>query len=273
MKWNNLWPMFLCLALIGCLALPRSVPADRPEGKNRRELRVATYNVFGGTLDFNKTATVIRGMEADIVAMQEVSPTSVPSFERAFAREYPHRFFGGSQGLLSRFPLRNARYEKSQTGGNGFLFAEVSHRGAWLQVADLHFEPLRSWSVTEKLLLPRQIRRQAAVQNDEVTQVMAGLKPGLPTILAGDFNRVSDGVIDRLRASGYTDSFAAVTPHPDQARTLHFNVLGVKAGKRIDFIFHDHRFQTVESSVWAGAPSDHDAVSSVLRWLPAASSR
>jgi hypothetical protein len=46
---------------------------------------------------------------------------------------------------------------------------------------------------------------------------------------------------------------------------LYFDVLGITAGKRIDFIFHDGAFRTVGNRVCAGHPSDHDAVTSQLR--------
>jgi endonuclease/exonuclease/phosphatase family metal-dependent hydrolase len=204
-------------------------------------------------------------MGADVVALQEVAPECIPNLEREFAREYPHRFFGGSQGLLSRTPMIGARYEKSKAGGNGFIVAEVEHGKKRVQVANLHLDPLRCWSTKEKLLLPLQIRRQARVQEEELGQVRAMLKPGIPTLLMGDFNRVGDGAIHRLQSDGYTDSFAVVTPHPDRTSTLHFDVLGITAGKRIDFIFHDSAFRTVGSRVCAGHPSDHDAVTSQLR--------
>ncbi len=213
-------------------------------------IRMGTYNILGGTQDFKGTAAVIRRLE------------------REFRKEYPHRFFSGSLGLLSRLPMREPRYEKSEKGGNGFLFAEVKHGQGWIQVANLHLEPLRAWSPKEKLLLPLQIHRQSTVQDAEITQAFKALKTGRPTLIAGDFNRVNDSTIKRLKASGYTDSFAAVTPEADKVHTLRFKVLGMHSGKRIDFVFHDAGFQTVESRVLPGLPSDHEALWSSMRRKP-----
>src|SRR5262245_64959087 len=53
-------------------------------------------------------------MQADVAALQEVSPESIPLIERELGRDYPHRYFGGSMGLLSRVPLLEPRYERSK---------------------------------------------------------------------------------------------------------------------------------------------------------------
>jgi endonuclease/exonuclease/phosphatase (EEP) superfamily protein YafD len=91
-----------------------------------------------------------------------------------------------------------------------------------VQIANLHLDPLRTWTIGQKLTLPFQLRRQRDIHRNELAQVFENLRPGSPTILLGDFNRASDAAIDRLRELGFIDSFAVVTPGADRVPTLHF---------------------------------------------------
>ena len=205
-------------------------------------------------------------MDADVVALQEVAPRSAVVLGKEFSRDYPHRYFSAGLGIMSRFPLRNPRFQRSRRGINGFLFAEIEHRGGRVQIANLHLDPLRIWTVQEKLTLPFQFGRQRSIHRDELAQAFENLRRGVPTILLGDFNRASNAAIDKLREIGFTDSFAAFTPRADRIPTLHFSMLGFHSGRRVDFIFHDRTFYTDRSQVLSGQPSDHDAVVSRLRW-------
>ncbi len=233
------------------------------EGKERRlpaELRVGSYNLYVGAKDLPKTMAVIKRMDADVIALQEVKPGYDNGLTDALSAEYPHRYFSSGLGVLSRFPLRAPTYQHSRRGINGFIFAVIEHPRGRVQFADLHLDPLRLWRLRDLAVLPLQFSRQRRIQKEELSQAFAQLRPGLPTVLAGDFNRVSDDVITTLQEGGFVDSFAAVTPHPEAISTLHFSFLGIHFGKRIDFIFHDRSFRTAGSQVVNGAPSDHDAL-------------
>jgi endonuclease/exonuclease/phosphatase family metal-dependent hydrolase len=256
----------LCL-FAGCVTSPRKAPTP-PAIRHTpsSELSVGTYNIFIGTRDVTHTVAVIRRMDADIVALQEVSPENAVVLGRELSRTYRYRYFSSGLGIVSRFPLRHPHFERSRHGINGFLFAEVATPRGRLQIANLHLDPLRIWTAPQKLTLPLQVGRQHEIHRDELDQAMANLRPGLPVILLGDFNRASNAAIDKLRAMGFEDSFATVTPHADRNSTLHFSVLGFRTGRRVDFIFHDHAFHTLCSEVLPGRPSDHDAVVSRLGW-------
>jgi endonuclease/exonuclease/phosphatase (EEP) superfamily protein YafD len=259
----------VCLGMAGCSTLPQKAP---PRSSHRAgpasELRIGTYNIFIGTRDLAQTAAVIRNMNADVVALQEVAPRSATTLGREFSHDYPHRYFAAGLGIMSRFPLSKPRFLRSRRGINGFLLAEIDHRRGRLQIANVHLDPLRIWTLHEKLTLPFQLGRQRTIQRDELTQVFENLRPDMPTLVLGDFNRGSDVAINELRKMGFVDSFAAVTSRPDRTPTLHFSMLGFRSGRRIDFIFHDGTFHTIKSRVLAGEPSDHDAVVSVLRINP-----
>lgn len=249
--------------------LDSSHPAAALAKGTSAELRVGTYNIYFRTCELSQTGVVLRNMNADVVALQEVSKECAPCFAKdpLLSREYPYRYFSSGLGMLSRFPLQNVRHEHSRRGINGFLFAEFDHpKHGRVQIANLHLDPLRLWSVKDLGRLPFQLRTQREIQRDELSQVLAQLKPGLPTILTGDFNRVTHDAVNKLKELGFADSFASVTRNPDNVSTLHFSPLGLKMGRRIDYVFHDRHFQTVQSRVFPGKPSDHDALVSGLAW-------
>ncbi len=230
-------------------------------------LRVATYNVFSGTRDADSTAGAIRRMSADVLLLQELSPEGAGLLDKALEMDYPYRHFSGGVAVMSRWPLRNPRYERSRDGINGYLVAEIVSPGGRFQVASLHLDPLRMWTTRDKWTLPSQLLwGQDDVHRKELEQIVRTLRPGMPTVLGGDFNSVSGAAVRRLQDLGYKDSFATVNKRPDQSPTIRFELFGFPTGRRIDYILHDSSFQTIQSTVFHGAPSDHDAVVSVLVW-------
>jgi len=234
------------------------------------DLRIGTYNVYVKAHDLPGTVAVLKAMDADVIALQEVTPESAKGLDGALAGLYPYRFFASGLGIVSRFPLREPRFQKSPTGINGFLFAGIEHPRGRVQMANIHLDPLRLWSGRDLMTLPLQFGRNRSIQSAELVRVNENLAPDVPTLLVGDFNRVSDEVIDKLRSGGFTDSFGDVMKDADRISTLHFSLLGMHFGKRIDFIFHDRHFHTVRSRVIPGLPSDHDAVVTRLAWDDAA---
>jgi len=242
-------------------------PVAKHLHRQSSDIRIGSYNVFSGEREVADTLKVIRSMNADVLAMQELSPMGSRLLDRALKEDYPYRRFSEGVAIVSRFPLKNHRYQHSQRGINGFLIAEVESPGGRLQVASLHLDPLRIWTTAEKWSLPAQLLwGQGEIHRAEMKQINEALKPGMPTVLAGDFNNASHAALNQLRKQGFSDSFAQVTPHPDQNPTLHFKLLGVPAGRRIDYILHDASFETLESQVLPGHPSDHNAVVSKLSW-------
>ncbi len=265
------WVKVLLLATLGILVTACSTKspgkAVSHSSQQSRSVRVGTYNVFTGAHDSNLTANTIRRMRADVVMLQELSPKGAELLREELKKDFPYHHFSEGVAILSRFPLRNPRYERSQQGINGYLFAEVHSPCGRFQVASIHLDPLRIWSTREKWSLPYQlVWGHDAIHREEVRQIANSLRPGIPTILGGDFNSVSGQPIRKFREMSYMDSFASVNKDPDEAHTLHFKLFGIKTGRRIDYILHDKSFQTIQSHVIAGTPSDHDAVVSVLRW-------
>ncbi len=233
-------------------------------------IRVLTYNIFIANPDLAKTAESILKEEPDVAILQEVTREQFPILAAYLTTRLPYSFLPESPqhnvvALFSRLPLRDLSYEPSRDGLNGFVFAQLDWNDRPLQLAGIHLDPIRAWTCAYKLTLPFQLLHQGAVHQSELEQVFARLRPQTPTIIAGDFNSyASDAGTKFLEHRGFMDSLGAVCA--EAAPTHHFNVLGLPFGGRIDFIFHDGSFRTVEGHIAPGEPSDHDLVTSSLEW-------
>lgn len=159
-------------------------------------IRVATYNVHGcvgndGRLDADRVAAVIRELDADVVALQEVD-----TFFRCEVDQLQHlagatgmqvvcgatrqKAGGGTFGnaLLTRLPVLAARKaDLSQRGREerGALDVAVDCAGVAVRVVATHFG-LHAWERREQVRGLLQL-----VQRD----------PGVPIVVMGDFNEWS----------------------------------------------------------------------------------
>ncbi|NEA80137.1 endonuclease/exonuclease/phosphatase family protein [Actinospica acidiphila] len=82
------------------------LPAD-PAGP--RDLVVVQHNVSDENPDPADTARALAGTGADLIALEELVPDALPSYERVLAARYPHHVVRGTVGLWSRYPLSGAR--------------------------------------------------------------------------------------------------------------------------------------------------------------------
>ena len=254
-------------ALIGLILVLRSTPLFGTE-----PLRVATYNIFVGNPDLERSVGVILAADLDLVALQEVSHRHIDVLTTRLSERFPYRFFpdsGQSDGLalLSRVPLANERYRPSRRGLNGFAFAEVEFDGRQVQVANLHLDPIRTWTLAYKLTVPWQLLWQGTHHRSELAQVSAELRPMVATIILDDFNTfASKAAPEEFTRWGLTDSYAAIHSNGKRVATHRAAILGVSVGRRIDYIFHSRELRTVDSELIPGEPSDHDMVRSTLEW-------
>ncbi|MGA5218102.1 endonuclease/exonuclease/phosphatase family protein [Streptomyces cinereoruber] len=73
------------------------------------DLTVVSHNVNQADPDPAGTARSLLAAGADVLALEELSPTTAPAYERALADAHPYHFQQGTVGLWSVHPLRDAR--------------------------------------------------------------------------------------------------------------------------------------------------------------------
>ncbi|XHM95235.1 endonuclease/exonuclease/phosphatase family protein [Peterkaempfera sp. SMS 1(5)a] len=93
-------PTVLWAALFGGTLAPKSSSGG--------DLTVLSHNVNQANPDPRGTVRSLIAAKADVVALEELSPETAPTYERALAAAYPYHFYEGTVGLWSTSPLRDA---------------------------------------------------------------------------------------------------------------------------------------------------------------------
>ncbi|WBB64705.1 endonuclease/exonuclease/phosphatase family protein [Streptomyces sp. WMMC500] len=94
-------PVTVWLSLFGGLLADKSRPGA--------DLTVASHNVGAANPDPAGTARDLAASGADLLALQEVTPTAQPLYAAELAKTYPYHTTLGTVGLWSRLPLSDTR--------------------------------------------------------------------------------------------------------------------------------------------------------------------
>ncbi|HEU5104817.1 MAG TPA: endonuclease/exonuclease/phosphatase family protein [Solirubrobacterales bacterium] len=240
----------LCLA---AAVLPRAIGDGTVDPDGRETLVVLSANIHHGTADPAAVVDLVDRYEADLLSVQELTPTFARELRAAgLAIRLPnailetHRSASGA-GLYSRLPMR-------KLPGSQFFFRQPRAAlelpdGRSIRVVGVHpFPPGRG--------------------NDDVWQEALESLPtageGLPWILVGDFNATLDvSLMRETVARGYRDAGEVagegLVPTFPQDRHLIPPIT-------IDHVLADERLGIVDYEVEALPGSDHRALYTELVW-------
>lgn len=90
------------------------------------DLTVATHNVNAENPDPSGTARDVAASGADVVALEELTPTAVPVYEQALAPTYKYHSVQGTVGLWSKYPMSGVRAVDIKLGWTRALRATVT---------------------------------------------------------------------------------------------------------------------------------------------------
>jgi endonuclease/exonuclease/phosphatase family metal-dependent hydrolase len=213
----------------------------------KKTIRVATYNVhkcrgLDGRVGVERIARVLREIDADIVAMQEVvrvlSATSSHDQSRHIAAEagYAHHCFGENRPLsggtygnatLSRWPIEHwTNYDLSHARRErrGCLRTDIRVSGKLLHVMNVHlgtgFMERRAQART--LLGPRVLGRE-------------DLK--CPRLVIGDFNEWTRGLVTQMLSAKFAS--AELNPRPWRMRSYP----GILPVLHLDHMYFDPKLK------------------------------
>ena len=222
------------LALCAVLAAGAPVPASESPG---RSLRVVTFNMFHGGASSGLTGNAarldtrldlavreLRGLDADIVALQEASAgqgrgdvvahlaaelglhhVHAPATARVFSLGPVNRFvvwligFAEGPAVLSRFPIALSEVHdlpRCEQALDPRVLLRVAVTTPWgeLDVYSTH-------------------TTRNACQHRRVAELVAARRGALPSVVMGDFNAVEGGAaIATLADAGLVDAFRAANP-------------------------------------------------------------
>jgi vancomycin resistance protein VanJ len=177
-------PVTVWLSLFGGLLTDKSRPGS--------DLTLAGHNVGAANPDPAGTARDLAASGADVLALQEMTPTALPLYEAELAKTYPYHTVRGTVGLWSRLPLSDTRaVDVAMHPARALRTTVATDRGP-LAVYVAHLGSVR--------VNPRA--GMSTYQRDEGAQALAAAvaaEPNERVVVLGDLNgTVDDGAFDGL---------------------------------------------------------------------------
>jgi endonuclease/exonuclease/phosphatase family metal-dependent hydrolase len=260
MKWDRrrLGRLAVAAAALGCAKkLSPRPPSPAPSGTR---IRVLTYNVNFGLAGDPATVDAIRDATADLVLLQETNTGWEQALRRALGDRYPQMLFqnrGGAGGfaVLSRLSITDA--EVIAPSAEGWFPAGrviVTTGFGPLQALNVHLRP----PVSDGGSFVSGYFTTPGVRLREMQGFVGKLKPGLATLVAGDFNEEPDGdVTEFLASQGLMSILPRLAPGTP---TWRWQTAVGTIRRQLDHIAHSASLEAVSAG-----RSDHLPVVAVLR--------
>ncbi|MFF9213400.1 MULTISPECIES: endonuclease/exonuclease/phosphatase family protein [unclassified Streptomyces] len=163
------------------------------------DLTVATHNVNADNPDPSGTAREVAASGADLLALEEIKASAVPTYENALEGTYPHHAVVGTVGLWSKYPLTGVEAVDIRLGWKRAMRATVATPEGPVAVYVAHLPSVRVKAAAG--FTARQRDKSA----DALGEAIAGEK--LPrVILLGDLNgtmndRALNAVTSQMRST------------------------------------------------------------------------
>ncbi|MBL3668660.1 endonuclease/exonuclease/phosphatase family protein [Streptomyces sp. M2CJ-2] len=203
-----LLPAAVWLNLFGNLLIDRTGPGG--------DLTVATHNVNAGNPDPSGTARDVAASGADVLALEELKASAVPTYERALAPTYKYHAVVGTVGLWSKYPLSDVAAVDIRLGWERAMRATVTTPEAQVAVYVAHLPSVRV--KLEAGFTARQRDKSADALGSAIAR-----EPLENVVLLGDLNgtmndRALNAVTSQMRStqgaagSGFGFSWPAAFP-------------------------------------------------------------
>ncbi|HVE87392.1 MAG TPA: endonuclease/exonuclease/phosphatase family protein [Myxococcales bacterium] len=244
-------------------AAPQPVPA-----RDAFELTVLTHNVLFTGGDPDATVGALVAADADVVALQEVTPAWAARLERALRADHPYALLEPYEGALgyalySRYPLTGPATLRPR-GHHGFAqCARLELPPGPVPICNLHLSPP---PLTTRLKALEANARTRAAQWERVKAFLDMGGGRGPALAVGDLNTGDYEPLYRRISSEFIDAAGSVALLP--ARTFPNPALspaGVGPLVRIDYVLARGGVQPLDVTVGRVTGSDHLPVRAVLR--------
>jgi endonuclease/exonuclease/phosphatase family metal-dependent hydrolase len=253
--------MLACLAalpLAQCRAHPRT--AARPGATS---LTVMTFNVNFGVAEHPDNLAAIAEQDADLVLLQETTPAAEAAIRGQLSERYEHMIFShccraGGLAVLSKYPIVDREQLAATIGWFPAQRVIVATPLGRVQVINVHLRP----PISDDGSWVGGYFSTRSVRGEEMEAFWREADPGLPTIVAGDFNESGNGrAIAYLERQGLASALPA--QHP-RATTWRWPTPLGTIRAQLDHIVVDEHFAARDTRVVQGGRSDHLPVVSVL---------
>jgi endonuclease/exonuclease/phosphatase (EEP) superfamily protein YafD len=248
----------------GMLFLPRSPAA----AANMSAISILTYNLHGDEVIYEPMADLIRTIDADVVAVQELSVVSADHFAESLADLYPYMALHPGddptrgQGVLSRLPIASDEYWRTPE------YEEFS-LGHQRVVLDVNGVPVTLYNthpvhpaMTGTLFDPVPRAYEIGVILERAAQDSGAL------VILGDFNmsdqsedyaHILESYDDTYREIGWGMGFTFPDfSNPRALPRFLSRTSSFPPFVRLDYIFHNDALLALEARVWPiSGGSDH----------------
>ncbi|MCH7480982.1 MAG: endonuclease/exonuclease/phosphatase family protein, partial [Chloroflexi bacterium] len=189
--------------LWGNLFLPRFSTLPVPE----RTLTVMTYNVLARNRTPQPTIDVLRAMDADVVAIQELNRNLAAALVRQLSGLYPYQILdirdhAGGNGVISKYPLSISGLELQPGWIGRPQLLILDWGGTPVHIVNFHMLPPDVFPPNDAAVNLRLHEEQARALVDFANSVDG------PVILAGDGNTTSLNTVYKIIAASMQDSLA-----------------------------------------------------------------
>jgi len=257
---------------VALLTLSASAAACGPDVREPEVARdgeahfsIATFNVYAPASSDLATVEAVGGAGADIVCLQEVSPSWEGALHARYSSHFPYRILrsaGGASGLgvLSRFPLEDEGVIAGMRRGfKPAMVVRVETPLGWVRILNLH---LRSRQLGTGNAIERYLGFPAD-QEAEIRHLWSSLPDGQPTVIVGDFNEEEGGrALSWLARKGFQNALPLFAPG---APTWRGRSVAGQLELTVDHILFDRSFESLAARTLNGGSSDHSPVVAVFR--------
>ncbi|MFC9680689.1 endonuclease/exonuclease/phosphatase family protein [Streptomyces sp. NPDC056948] len=163
------------------------------------DLTVATHNVNADNPDPAGTARDVAASGADVLALEELTASAVPTYEKALASTYRYHSVEGTVGVWSKYPLTGVRAVDIDMGWTRAMRATVTSPAGQVAVYVAHLPSVRV--KVEAGFTARQRDRSAEFLGEAISH-----EPLRNVVLLGDLNgtmndRALNAVTSQMRST------------------------------------------------------------------------
>jgi endonuclease/exonuclease/phosphatase family metal-dependent hydrolase len=230
----------------------------RPPRQGVFHFTIQTFNVEFRHWSDPSTLAAVAASNADIICLQETTPSWQRALTARYAAQYPYMLFhvrgedsSGGLAVLSRFPLSELVLVREPHDWHPAWRVAVDTPSGRIQLLNVHLRaPLNGHpsAVTAYLKVNRD-------HLDEIARFSHDCTGGPPTIVLGDFNEGGDGsAIRYLQQKSFRNVLPLYEPH--QWTWRHPSVIG-QFTRSFDHILVDSRFVPLDAHAAPVGNSDH----------------
>jgi len=228
-------------------------------------LKVMTYNINYGIPGDPPTMAAIRDADADLVLLQETTAEWEAALRSEFSHRYPYMSFhaccgAGGLGVLAKRAFAEKDYLEGPPQGwfPALRLVAQTPIGA-VQVLSVHLHP----PVSSSGSIVSGYVKTPPIREAEAATFLKALEPGLPTLVAGDFNESSSGRAVRLLAeNGLVSALPEFAPGQ---RTWRWPTPVGEVSSQLDHLAYNPRLTPLDVRALEAGRSDHLPVVGVFQ--------